>query len=347
MDFNLLESRAGIVFMDGTPKVQTPTMAHDFAGALDADPGLITVSNAGIPAFLTLYQDPRLIDIIVAPMKAVEAVGSEVKKGDWASDTALFQTLEMTGETTAYGDYNESGNAGVNTNFPQRQSFHFQTFTRYGERELERAGLAKMDLANQKNRASALVLNKAQNKSYLFGITGLQNYGMLNDPSLDAALTPITKAAGGTLWTTTAGAQNATMLEVYADINKMFYNLQKKLNGNLSVEDKMTLIMSNKAQIALQYANTYNTQTVKQLIEAVYPNLKFVFVPEYSTDSGELVQLVVDAVNGQPTWECAFTEKMRAHPMQVKSSSFEQKKSCGTWGTIIYMPVGIEQMLGV
>ena len=69
--------------------------------------------------------------------------------------------------------------------------------------------------------------------------------------------------------------------------------------------------------------------------------------PEYATSSGQLVQLFADAIEGQRTVSVAFTEKLRAHPIVVASSSFKQKKSQGTWGAIIFRPFLIAQLLGV
>jgi len=59
------------------------------------------------------------------------------------------------------------------------------------------------------------------------------------------------------------------------------------------------------------------------------------------------VQLIANEMEGQRTADCAFTEKLRAHPIIVKASSFEQKKSQGTFGCIIFQPFAISQMLGV
>jgi hypothetical protein len=55
----------------------------------------------------------------------------------------------------------------------------------------------------------------------------------------------------------------------------------------------------------------------------------------------------VDEVEGQRTADTAFTEKLRAHPIVVGSSSFRQKKSQGTWGTVIFRPAFIAQMIGI
>jgi hypothetical protein len=82
-------------------------------------------------------------------------------------------------------------------------------------------------------------------------------------------------------------------------------------------------------------------------IKKNFPNMRIETAVEYTTGSGELVQLIVDEIDGQQTAYCAFTEKMRAHPVKVGLSSFKQKKSAGGWGAIIRRPVAIAQMLGV
>lgn len=309
--------------------------------ACDAQPALVTVSNSGIPAFLTTFVDPKLIEVLVAPMKAAEIVGNEVKKGDWTTETTMFPVVESTGVTTAYGDYSESGRAGANVNFPQRQSFHYQVMTEWGDRELARAGAAKIDWANRVNIASALTLNKYQNKTYFFGVSGLQNYGLLNDPALPAAITPVTKAGGGTGWAV------ATANEVLADVAKLFTQLQTQANGLIDRDTPMTLAMSPVSDATgLTKVSDFNV-SVQDRLKKLYPNLTVKTAPEYTTSSGELLQLIVEELEGQRTVDVAFTEKMRAHPIITAASSFKQKKSQGTWGCIIYRPFLIAQMLGV
>ncbi len=78
----------------------------------------------------------------------------------------MFPVAESTGEVSTYGDYAESGNAGVNTNWPQRQSYLFQVIKQYGERELERAGLARINWVSEIDIAAALAMNKFLNFTY-------------------------------------------------------------------------------------------------------------------------------------------------------------------------------------
>lgn len=314
--------------------------------AMDAVYPLVTTANSGIPAFLSTYVDPKMIDILVAPMRAAEAVGGETKKGDWTTRTMMFPVIEATGETTSYGDFDNGGSTGANFQFPQRQSFHFQTITQWGERELADAGLAKIDYAARLNIAAALTLNKYQNKTYLYGVAGLQNYGTLNDPALPADLTPITKAAGGTAWILPNGNVNATAIEVQRDITKLFAALQIRNQGLVETTDRMKLIMDPLSSVALTITDQFNVN-VTDILRKTYPNLEIVTVPEYNTAGGRKIQLVLEEYEGQRTWDAAFTEKMRAHAIVTDVSSWKQKKSAGTWGTVIYRPNFVQGMIGV
>jgi hypothetical protein len=339
----------GIVFEKQAGIAMDARMVEgDLALAMDAAYPLVTSPNSGIPAMLSTYVDPKLIQVLVAPMAVATAVGGEVKKGDWTSTAAMFPMVESTGEVTSYGDYENSGSSGVNVQFPQRQPYHFQVMSNWGELEMARAGLAKIDYASQVNIASALALNKFQNKSYALGVSGLQLYGCLNDPALPADLTPNTKASpnSGTAWVLSDGTINATAVEVQRDISKMFYNLQKRSNGLVETTDKMTLIMSPQSSVAMTITDAFNVN-VADILKKTYPNLEIRTVPEYATASGEKVQLVLEEYEGQRTWDCAFTEKMRAHAIITAASSYRQKKSAGTWGTIVYRPLFVCGMIGV
>ena len=94
----------------------------------------------------------------------------------------------------------------------------------------------------------------------------------------------------------------------------------------------------------LNKTNQYNVNVRDQLTKN-FPSLKIETAVEYTTNAGEFVQLIVDELEGQKTAECAFTEKMRAHPIKIGLSSFQQKKTQGTWGTIIYRPFCIASMI--
>jgi hypothetical protein len=312
----------------------------DYSIAMDALPALVTTSSAGIPAFLTNFIDSEMIRVLVTPNKAAQIFG-ETKKGDWTMLTTQFPIVESTGEVSSYGDYSENGSVGSNVNWTPRQSYQFQTITQWGERELEMAGLAKIDYAANLNVASALALDKAMNKSFFFGISGLQNYGLLNDPSLITPITPgATGTGSGTLWST------KTSDNIYGDIVLLYGQLVTQTRGLVERDAKMTLVMSPEIEVNLTKTNQYNVN-VADLLKKNFPNITIQSAVEYNTTGGQLVQLIVDSIDGQKTGYCAFSEKMRAHPVVVGTSSFKQKKSSGTWGAIVRQPIAIAQLLGV
>lgn len=343
----------GIV-LDGVIGYMTPEMKRDYTIARDALPALATASNAGIPAYLSMYIDPEAVRVNFAPMEATSIL-EEKKQGDWVTDTAMFPVVESTGEVSSYSDEATNGRAGVNMNFPQRQSYHFQTMKFYGEREMERAALARMNLVSELDIATAEALNRFSNLTYFFGVAGLQNYGFLNDPNLGASLTPGTKAAGGVKWVLPGGVINATANEIYADIQAVFYQLTSQTKGLVKAKDKMVFACDPGTAVALTATNSFGVD-VYDLLKKNFPNIRFETAVQYAVTSasnpngiagGNLVQLIAEKVAGQNTAFCAFTEKMRSHAIVKETSAFKQKVTSGTWGSVVRKPLGFASMLGV
>jgi len=324
--------------LDG-PKVQLAMDEMAMDAPVYNQPQPVTSPNAAIPAFLTTYLDPKLIEVLLTPLKSEEIYGT-VKKGDWLTETAMFALVEPTGEVATYGDFNQSGRSSANVNYPQRQSYLYQTMTEWGERELERMGLGKVDWAARLNISSANTLNRFANLINFFGVSGLQNYGGLNDPSLSAALTPATKAAGGTGW------QKALPTEILADIQTMFAQLQIQTGSNLELDAPMTLALHSISELYLANTNSFGL-TAMEMVRKVFPRMKVVNAVQYLSGTTYSAQLIVEDIEGQRTCESAFNEKMRAHRIVMDTSSFRQKKTAGGWGTIIYRPVGIVSISGL
>jgi len=313
------------------------TMAMD--ALVGTQPTLVTNANSAIPALLTTYIDPKLIEVLLTPLKS-EVIYGAAKKGDWNLDTALFPMVEMTGEAATYGDFAETGRSDANVQWPQRQNFLWQTFTEWGDHELDRMGLARIDWAARKNLSSANTLNRFANLVNFFGVAGLQNYGGLNDPSLSAALTPATKAAGGTGW------KGALPTEILADVQAMFAQLQIQTGSNLELDVPMTLALHSTSEVYLANTNSFGL-TAMEMIRKVFPRIKVENAVQYLSGTTYSAQLIVEEIEGQRTCETVFSEKLRAHRVVMATSSQKQKKSAGGFGTVIYRPVGIVNMTGL
>ncbi len=338
--------KRGIEFAPGLGQVQVLRegasdieFGKDAAGnfTCDAQPNLVTVSNAGIPSYLTNYFDPEVNRVLLTPMKAAQIVGGEVSKGNWLTESATFISLEQVGETSAYSDWGNNGMAKVNVNFPTRQSFVFQSIANWGEMEAERYGLARVQYASEVQGAVNMALAKFQNKTYFFGVSGIKCYGLLNDPALPASLSP-TYA-----WTTSASATAETIFE---DVRRLFADLVSRSRGLVDASTPMTMALDPMSEAALLKTNTYGLQAL-ELIKKAFPGLRIETAVEYETASGRLVQLIATSVEGKRTVECGYNLKMRAHAVIPGLSSWAQKRSAGTWGTIWYRPFLTSSMIGV
>jgi hypothetical protein len=307
--------------------------------AVDAQPQLETSPNAGILSLFTTWVDPKIIEVLFSPLEAVAVAGNERKMGDWLTNTVAFNFVERTGVVSTYGDYSEDGVSKANVNYPQRQPYNYQVMTQWGIQEMERMGLAKVDWVSQLNEASIWTLNNFQNLSYFFGVAGLQNYGLLNDPSLPAPIAPL-GVFPNIVW------QNKDALGIYNDIVYLAKTLIAQGGGLVNTKTRMTMALSPTSEAELAKATQFNV-SVSDLITKNYPNLTIVTAPQFSTTAGELVRLKADLMDGQLTEEVSFTEKLRSFSVINYPSSYVQKKMQGTNGAIIYRPVLIASMLGV
>jgi hypothetical protein len=355
--------RYGIHF-DGASSYMPEEFKHNFDMACDAQPALSSVTSAGIPAFFTTMVDPEPIRVVFAPNKGAEILG-EAKKGTWIDDTLMMLFVEHVGEVTGYGDYDESGGANANVNYPQRQQFIYQTMKQYGEREIERAGQGKLSWVSELDMAAATVMAKFSNLTYHFGVLGLQNYGLINDPNLSSPLTPATKTGGGTQWFTSAGLSNCTANEVYNDIITLWSQMVKQTLGTIEKTAPMKLVMSPSSAVALTFTNSFSVN-VEDLLKKNFPSIKIEEDPLYGSNgssslngqgigggytpgiaAGNYVQLIASTIEGKKNGFCAFGEKMRTHPIIRLTSSFKQKVSGGTWGAVIRYPITFASLLGV
>ena len=319
----------------------------------DALPALTTDPNSAIPALLTTVIDPEITRVLFTPNKAADIFGEKMA-GNWTEQTRLFPVVEHTGEVSSYGDYSENGRAGVNADWPNRQAYLFQLIKEYGELELERAGLAKLNWVSEIDQAGVLIINKYLNFTYFFGVAGLQNYGLLNDPNLPASLTPAVKGYGGTKWIVNNQVL-ATANEVFNDIQSLYSALVNQVFGLVEADSPMTLALSPASEVALTATNTFNVN-VHDILKKNFPNIKVKTAAQYGQSStsnsqgiaaGNFVQLLLDDVDGQDVGYCAYNQKLRSFPIVRDLSSYKQKVAAGTWGSIIRVPAGISSMVGI
>lgn len=325
MSLELLKDKYGLAFETSEPlKVL----------AMDEQASLTTYANAGIPQQFTQYFDPRVIETVLTPVRMAE-IFPERRLGDITTTKAQFVRVENTGTVSSYGDFDGNGTSDANASFPFRDHYYFQTNIRVGTREIETYNKANLDWVYRKQQSAAQALNRFTNQSYVFGVQGLQLYGTLNDPDLIAPLNINLSSIA------TAPAE-----DIVNQVFRPIYNqLVKQTKGNINASSPFKLVLSPNMETYMQNTNSFGN-SVSELLMKNYPNLKIEVVPEYGQGSGgENIQWILDDFNGMPTIELGFTEKMRVHAMEVKTSGYLQKRSQGTLGACIYNPIFVSSAI--
>ncbi|MDR2075636.1 MAG: DUF2184 domain-containing protein [Desulfovibrio sp.] len=309
---------------------------------LAQDAALVTIPNSAVPAELLAYYDPRAIDVVTRPRKARE-IFSEVQKGDWTTPYAKFRVNELTGSTQPYADYGQSRTSGVNYNWLTRQQYVFQTLIEYGDLEEAVSAAARIQLAADKQRAAAHAIDEDANLFYLLGVSGMEIYGILNNPDLLPAIAPINVGSGTPVleWT------GKNTQQIYNDVLALFEQLTIQGDGWIDQSTPLTLVISPAASVFLGRATDYNV-SVQDMLGKFFKSLKIVTLPELADEtSGQSMLLIADSMAGNPVGELAYSDKIRAGRIVPDVSSFRQKWTSTTYGAIIYYPFAVATMTGI
>lgn len=306
------------------------------------DAALITQANSTVPAELLAYIDPTVIEIMTAPRNARELY-SEEKRGDWTTPYFKWRADEITGNTAAYSDYGQFGVAGVNNEWHTREQYRFQTIIQYGDLEQDMASQVKINLAAAKQRAAATTIDIDANKFYLLGVSGKEIYGVLNDPNLPAAVSPIS-VGGVTAWS------GKDAIARYNDVIKLFTTLVNQLNGLVDEKSKLKIVTSPGTRSLLAAPTALGLTTMKML-EDYFPNAEFVSLPQlgaaYAPSASETLMIIAPEVLGNQTGLLGFGEKIRMGRIVPDLSSFAQKVTGTTYGGVIRVRAAVAQMTGI
>lgn len=319
--------KLGGVYLDGAAKKR-----------LAADSALAGGVSAGVPAQFTSYVDPDVVRVVTSPCEA-ENIFDPVRKGEFGTLEARFIMLEDTGKAAIYGDYSTEGIIGGNASFPRREAYYFQSIINYGDMEAAVSGMAAINLVSERQRAAALALSQARNQFWFYGVEGLENYGILNDPRLTAPIAPKAGQAG-VKW------EEKSATEIFDDIMELMKKLIVQGGGAIRETDPLKLCLSPSSSVNLSKANEHGV-TVKKLLNESYPNISVVTASEYNTKAGNLAQLIAAEVSGKNSGELGYTELMYAHNPVQDLSSYRQKISASSYGAVIRYPFAVAQMLGI
>lgn len=319
-------------------------LTEDVARRLAQDAALTTTPNTTIPAFLLQYVSPDVIEVLTAK-RAATKIFDETKVGDWTTANYQYPAQEYVGSTAPYADYGDGPSSGVNMEWNIRDQYIFQTTVTYGDREVDLSAAAKIDLIASKQRSAAEIIAIDSNKFYLNGVAGKRIYGLLNDPDLPAAITPNTSGSAVT-WVAKSALTTGGTGAIFADIVKLFGQLQAQMGGLIDQNTSMKLLVSPGRAVYLTTSTDFNV-SVNEMLKKNYPNMEIETVPQLSGTSTETLMLIITEAVGQKTGQLAFGEKIRQGRLVADLSSFRQKFSASTYGFAMRMPAAFASMTGI
>ena len=352
---NLDQLKAKGIYVEGAKGV----MAYDTVNgkiktnfsktALAMDSALQTTPNVAYPASFFQYIDPQIVEILFGVTNA-NRIAPEVKQGTWADEFYTYTTEEAIGDVTAYSDRTEQVTSEVNYEFQTREQARFETILQYGNLEVDKANQAKIALQSRKQIAGANIIARKQNQFYLYGVSGKINYGLLNDPNLNASINPNSITIGGSTYTTWADkiahdAQNAGN-HVFNDVLALWSDLSAKNGGNVDQNERIILAVSNNVVSYLSAPNAFGL-TAMAMIKDNFPNLEVVQLPELSTQAGEQIKLIVPSLYGVDTVNLVYSDKFRALQVVQTVSGYKQKLVGTSYGAVVKRASLIATMMGV
>ena len=173
---------------------------------------------------------------------------------------------------------------------------------------------------------------------------------MLNDPNLNAAVTPNVVTVGGNNYTTWSDKLQYDAANignhVYNDISKLWGELAAKNGGNVDQNAEIKLGISNSIAHFLNIPNSFGL-TAMAMLKSNYPNLTVVQIPELTAGGVNTLYMEIPELYGVRTAEFAYTEKMAFGRVVAELSSYKQKVRGGSCGFILKRPSLIARMTGV
>ena len=136
--------------------------------------------------------------------------------------------------------------------------------------------MAKINLAADKQRAAANIIDVDANKFYFLGVSGKAIYGILNDPNLTATIAPAATGTGGDTrtWSTKTTRQR------YDDILLLFARLVSQTAGLVDEKSPLVLAMSPAIAVDLAQATDFNV-SVMTMLKSYFTNISIVSAPPW------------------------------------------------------------------
>ncbi len=350
----------GIKMMDGFRDVSKDmTIAKDaneanklFSNikiAMDDTYSFAQPSNGTIPYFTTIWTN-KLVKQLLQTTPSRE-MSHDFQQGTWATTDIKIPTLAYLGQSAPYADFGGAGNTSINTNWVGRETIRLQRTLTYGDLAVAQMAMGKIDYVASLREALANLVALDQDEINFFGYSGMNVFGMLNDPNLNATL-----PAPASIANPSSGQWiYKTFNEIIADINAMVNAVVSRSGGQAdSYKDEFFLALPPAVVTYLNNPNSFGVNSIKAYIENTYPKMKIIqaqFLQGTGSPIGSTIAnnalMIWNKLGGQECMLHAFSSLWNSHGVVREISYFNEKISYTLSGAIATMPAGIQIMSGI
>lgn len=261
-----------------------------------------------LPGTLRTITQVRNIDEIIG----ITTVGS------WEDELISLRVAEPAAKAELYGDTTNIPLADYGQSVESRTVVRFEQGFQVGKLEEARQGRIGYQAANEKRKAATESLDIARNQVgfYGFNSTDTNLYGLLNEPSLSAYMSP------------TAAWLTSTFDQLTADFIRMVTKLETQMGGNLQDTASLVFVLpTGYRAIMAKYSQTGSGLTFRAWLEENYPNLRIVTTPEFKAANGglDVAYLFVENAGDADDSEGTSASAIQAVPVRYQVLGSENR----------------------
>jgi hypothetical protein len=305
-----------------------------------------TVTTGTIPTPIQFLQQwlPGFVNIITQARK-IDALVGMTTVGAWEDEEVVQGTMELTGSSVPYGDFNNIPYSSWNVTYQRRSVVRFEEGMFVGRLEEARSARADVNSGDKKRAAAALALEIQRNRIGFYGYNSGANrtYGFLNDPALPAY---VNFPTGN--WAT------ATFLQITADLRGMFSSLRTQSGDTIDPKAAQTTLAIASEKV--DYLSTVSDfgVSVSQWLRENYPTCRVESAPELNNANGgaDVVYLYAESVDGDGSTDDGrvFVQivptKFRVLGVDQRAKGYEEDYTNATAGIMLKRPYAVVRRSG-
>lgn len=323
------------------------SISHEFKQSadrmfMDDDTYAYNIGSSGVPNVLTTVWTTKFFKQLFQSTPFREMTTPD-QQGTFGTTNIKYPLIGASGISKPYGDHSGLGDSSINLNYLTRQTVTLERTLAYGDMQTAVMGMAKVDYVGWLREYVADLITLDQNNIGFNGYAGMQCFGLLNDPTLNATL-----PAGAGQW-----MDGGTFSTVVSDIITTVQSVQTLGAGRVETDKEFIIGLPPCVMGALNFQNSFG-MSVKQYILGIYPKARFIQVQNYTgtgTPLGSVapnyMQVIFKEIGSQETALGPFSTLYNSHGVIRELSSYAEKVSYVVAGTVLTMPVGVATMSGI